>query len=198
VVRKKKDWVKFRPLYQRKNIAQLRSYKYLVSPDTASARFASKEQKENSAEIPHGWRLAQLSFAVFGDPGKPEERIYRFRGKDYDCGAHRHWKTTNPSGLDSLRRADRFIGLGTQLNYIRYFDDFSVEAYSTQWLDTGSAGFSASDPKIYVVQTDAVVIERCLLMTTDPGDLVLDPTCGSGTTAYVASAARARANDLWR
>ncbi|TAJ17746.1 MAG: site-specific DNA-methyltransferase, partial [Rugosibacter sp.] len=89
-------------------------------------------------------------------------------------------------GLDKLRSAQRLIGLGAQLNFIRYFEDFSVEAFSTQWLDTGSAGFSNSDPKIYVVQTDSVVIQRCLLMTTDPGDLVLDPTCGSGTTATVA------------
>jgi adenine-specific DNA-methyltransferase len=98
----------------------------------------------------------------------------------------RHWKTSNPNGLDRLGAAQRLIGLGSQLNFIRYFRDFPVEAFSTQWLDTGSAGFSNSDPKIYVVQTDSLVIQRCILMTTDPSDLVLDPTCGSGTTSTVA------------
>jgi len=183
---KNKDHVKFRSLFQRKNIADLRSYKYAVSPDTLNARMASGDEKEDERKLPEGWKLAQLSFAVSGDPGKPEDRLFNFRGKDYDCGSHRHWKTTNPSGLGKLRSAQRLFGLGSQLNFIRYFDDFSVEAFSTQWLDTGSAGFSNSDPKVYVVQTDSLVIQRCVLMASDPGDLVLDPTCGSGTTAYVA------------
>jgi len=183
---KDRDRIKFRNAYQRKNITDLKSYKYLVSPETTEARLATKEEKEDASAIPKGWRLAQLSFAVSGDAGKQEERVYKFRNKDYDCAAHRHWKTSNPSGLNKLRSAQRLIGLGSQLNFIRYFDDFSVEAFSTQWLDTGSAGFSNSDPKIYVVQTDSLVIQRCLLMTSDPGDLVLDPTCGSGTTATVA------------
>ena len=68
--------------------------------------------------------------------------------------------------------------------YVRYLDDFPVFAMTNVWTDT-AIGHSASD-KIYVVQTDTKVIERCMLMTTDPGDLVLDPTCGSGTTAFVA------------
>ncbi|MFM6064569.1 MAG: DNA methyltransferase [Microcystis panniformis] len=72
------------------------------------------------------------------------------------------------------------------MNYIRYLDDFPVTPITNFWNDTGSAGYSSSDPKIYVVQTDVNVIQRCLLMSTDPGDLVLDITCGSGTTAYVA------------
>ncbi|MDP3014009.1 MAG: DNA methyltransferase, partial [Candidatus Subteraquimicrobiales bacterium] len=73
-----------------------------------------------------------------------------------------------------------------QLNYKRYIEDHPAVAVTNLWDDTGSAGFSASDPKVYVVQTDSKVVARCLLMTTDPGDLVLDPTCGSGTMAYVA------------
>ena len=183
---KNKDSVKFRALYQRKNISELRSYKYLVPMDTSFVRMASIEEKENEKIIPKGWRLAQLSFVVSGDPGKPEERLYTFRCKNYDCGSHRHWKTSNPQGLDRLLAAQRLYGLGSQLNFIRYFDDFYVEAFSTQWLDTGSAGFSNSDPKVYVVQTDSTVVQRCILMSTDPGDLVLDPTCGSGTSAYAA------------
>ncbi|HZY65610.1 MAG TPA: DNA methyltransferase [Rubrobacteraceae bacterium] len=74
---------------------------------------------------------------------------------------------------------------GTLPNYKRYLDDYPVVPITNQWDDTAIAGFSGED-KLYIVQTAGRVIERCLLMTTDPGDLVLDPTCGSGTTAYVA------------
>ncbi len=183
---KKRESVKFRQIYKNKNLSELKSYKYLVSDCTTEARSAKPDEKEDASKIPQGWRLAQMSFAVSGDPGKPEERIYNFRNKDYDCGSHRHWKTSNPNGLNRLKYAQRLFGLGSQLNYIRFFDDFPVESLTSQWTDTGSAGFSNSDPKIYVVQTDSEVIQRCVLMTTDPGDLVLDPTCGSGTTAYVA------------
>ncbi|WP_238320514.1 DNA methyltransferase [Methanoculleus bourgensis] len=80
--------------------------------------------------------------------------------------------------------ARRIESTSNQIYYVRFFEDFPVFTYSNNWIDTGVAGF-ASDKK-YVVETAPKVIERCLLMTTDPGDLVLDPTCGSGTTAYVA------------
>ena len=178
--------VKFRQLFHEKSISELKSYKYIVSPDAETVAPASKEQRENTALIPTGWKLAQLSFAVSQDPGKTEERYYQFKSRIYDCGAHRHWKTTNPVGLDRLAKSKRLIGLASQLNFIRYFDDFLYEPYSSLWIDTGSAGYSTTDPKVYVVQTDTTVIERCILMATDPGDLVLDPTCGSGTTAYIA------------
>ncbi len=74
--------------------------------------------------------------------------------------------------------------VGNTLSYIRFIDDFRVFPINNVWTDTGASGFG--DDKIYVVQTASKIVERCLLMTTDPGDLVLDPTCGSGTTAAVA------------
>lgn len=178
--------VKYRQLYLPKVMGTFKSYKYLVSPSAEEARALSKEERENPASIPSGWRVAQLSFAVSQDPGKPEQRIYTFRGVPYDCGENRHWKTTNPSGLDKLAQAKRLIGLASQLNYIRYLEDFAATEVLNSWTDTGSAGYSNADPKRYVVQTDSLVVQRCMLMTTDPGDLVFDPTCGSGTTAYVA------------
>jgi adenine-specific DNA-methyltransferase len=182
----KKRIVKYRQLYLPKESNTFKSYKYAVAPGAKSVRPANAEEKADPKKLPEGWRLAQLSFAVSQDPGKPEDRFYTFKGERYDCGQHRHWKTTNPNGLDKLAAAGRLIGLGKQLNYIRYFDDFPATALSNDWNDTGSAGYSNTDPKVYVVQTDSLIIQRCILMTTDPGDLVLDPTCGSGTTAYVA------------
>jgi len=93
------------------------------------------------------------------------------------------WKTSE-LGMERLKKANRLILLGNTLSYVRYFNDFPLVAFNNLWTDTIIAGFA--DPKMYVVQTATKVVERCLLMTTDPGDLVLDPTCGSGTTAYVA------------
>ncbi len=93
------------------------------------------------------------------------------------------WKT-NQAGMARLRAADRLLGVGKTLTYVRYLDDFPAFPINNIWDDTVTSGYG--DPKRYVVQTNTKVIERCMLMATDPGDLVLDPTCGSGTAAYVA------------
>lgn len=93
------------------------------------------------------------------------------------------WKT-NYEGAQNLVKNRRLMGIGRTLCYVRYLNDFPAYPISDMWDDTRTSGFS--DPKQYVVQTNTRVVERCLLMTTDPGDLVLDPTCGSGTSAYVA------------
>jgi adenine-specific DNA-methyltransferase len=93
------------------------------------------------------------------------------------------WKT-NQQGMERLLNARRVAAVGQTLTYVRYLDDFAAFPISNLWDDTVTSGFG--DAKLYVVQTNSKVIERCLLMCTDPGDLVLDPTCGSGTTAYVS------------
>ena len=111
-------------------------------------------------------------------------------GFDYVYEGHRFqrgrgfWKT-NLDGMNRLARACR-LGYPTlnSLSYVRFIDDFAVSPITDLWSDTQTGAFT--DDKTYVVQTNTKVIERCILMTTDPGDLVLDPTCGSGTTAYVA------------
>ena len=105
------------------------------------------------------------------------------RGKTYLPLAARHWRT-HPQGLRRLDRAWRTIKAVTVPSYLRFFDDFPMSQVKNVWDDTTTGGFG--DERFYVVQTITKVIQRCILMTTDPGDLVLDPTCGSGTTAYVA------------
>ena len=87
--------------------------------------------------------------------------------------------------MDRLLRAERVEVTGDSLAYVRYLDDFSATTMNDAWIDIGGIQ-SRADPKVYVVQTPTTLIQRCILMATDPGDLVLDPTCGSGTTAYVA------------
>jgi adenine-specific DNA-methyltransferase len=93
------------------------------------------------------------------------------------------WKT-NKDGMQRLLVSERLLGLGKTLCFVRYLEDFPMRPVIDVWDDTRTSGFG--EEKTYVVQTNTKVIERCMLMTTDPGDLVLDPTCGSGTTAYVA------------
>jgi adenine-specific DNA-methyltransferase len=83
-----------------------------------------------------------------------------------------------------LQQAERLFAIGNSLRYVRFLDEVPTRALTNIWTDTGVAGYS--DPKVYAVQTNTKVVERCILMTTDPGDLVFDPTCGSGTTAYCA------------
>ena len=93
------------------------------------------------------------------------------------------WKT-NATGMARLARAERLTYSGKTLGFVRPFDDFGYQTFNEVWHDTRQSGFG--EPKRYVVQTASRVVERCVLMATDPGDLVLDPTCGSGTTAFVA------------
>ncbi len=183
---KSKANVKFRPVLIGKDFSAIKSYKYRIDDSMDSAIPLNNEERLNKALIQDGYRLAQLSFAVSQDPGKKEDRVYCFRGKDFDCGANRHWKTVNPVGLNRLGKAGRLQPLASQLNYVRLAEDNLYRQINNIWLDTGSAGYSSSDPKRYVVQTDVLVVQRCMLMATDPGDLVFDPTCGSGTTATVA------------
>ena len=94
------------------------------------------------------------------------------------------WKTTE-NGLRRLEKANRIVPSKSILNYVRYIEDYPAQELSNVWDDIGGIQ-SRLDPKVYVVQTATEAVKRCVLMTTDPGDLVLDPTCGSGTTAYVA------------
>ena len=105
---------------------------------------------------------------------------HEIAGRKFDCPRGKSWKTT-PEGMRRLHRAGRLQPQTTSLRWRYFFDDAATEVVTDVWSDT----FAAPD-KTYVVQTSEFVIQRCILMTTDPGDLVLDSTCGSGTTAYVA------------
>ena len=107
---------------------------------------------------------------------------YSFSGRRFSPGKG-GWKT-NFTGMERLRKSQRLTYSGRTLGFVRPFKDFAFQSHADIWDDTRQSGFG--DSKVYVVQTATSVIRRCLLMTTDPGDLVLDPTCGSGTTATVA------------
>jgi adenine-specific DNA-methyltransferase len=105
---------------------------------------------------------------------------FNFQGRPFHPGQNRHWGVDVP-GLHRAASAERIVALKDQIRFKKYFIDYPVTPLGPTWDDVGGA-----TNKVYVVQTTPKVIQRCMLMTTDPGDLVLDPTCGSGTTAFVA------------
>ena len=127
-------------------------------------------------------RLADLT-SQGATTSTSEKKAFVFENKEWFPSTGLHWKTTL-EGMRKLALANRVSVTGKTLGYIRFLDDFSVYPIDNIWQDTGTGSFT--DPKLYVVQTGIKVIQRCILMSTDPGDLVIDPTCGSGTTAYVA------------
>ena len=143
----------------------------------------SKEERSGCDPIPEGARIftydnLQSSGSASGDTP------FEFEGEVFRPNLNSHWKATWPEGMARLKFARRIGRVGNTLRYVRYMDDNPVNPITNSWMDTSFAGFATN--KKYVVETNPKVIQRCIMMTTDPGDLVFDPTCGSGTTAYVA------------
>lgn len=144
-------------------------------------------EKDDASTIPPGARRFQLDNLV-GAEFRPDTTVtFDFEGKAYHPGKNSHWKTSL-EGMELLAAARRLqpTAAGSTLRYVRFLDDFPAKPISNIWNEISGSIQSRSDPKIYVVQTSTAAIQRAVLMSTDPGDLVLDPTCGSGTTAYVA------------
>jgi adenine-specific DNA-methyltransferase len=129
--------------------------------------------------------LAHDTLYSQGVSSDPSERHFDWEGRTFECPPNTHWKPgVKTGGMRTLAEANRLMLIGNTLRYKRYLDDFPVVELDNVWNDTAISGFGRK--KQFVVETSPKVIERCVLMTTDPGDLVFDPTCGSGTTAYVA------------
>ena len=166
--------LKYRPTFEAKKRGEAGAQKYRPASSIAAL--------ETSCIDPT--RLATSDQLTSQGASVNSEQVFQFRGVDWTPAAGLHWKTT-VAGLARLSRAGRVIAEGNSIRYIRFLDDFAVYPRTNTWLDVGGVQ-SRTDPKIYVVQTAAEAVKRCILMATDPSDLVLDPTCGSGTTAYVA------------
>ena len=169
-----KNKAKFRQPYSQKAFGADSDYQHVRLPNL-SVRRLTRAEAETVERLPPEWRVLQTTSLESANPTFG----FCYRGRSF----MQRWKT-NPQGLYRLSKADRLHIATAKLRYLRYVDDFPVIPVINNWEDTGSSGYR--DPNVYVVQTVTKVIERCTLMTTDPGDLVLDPTCGSGTTAYVA------------
>ncbi len=170
--------MKYRQLYLEKNAIEQKEFSLLQLETgeriAASRSEALTDKLQATAKLFTSQNLASSGYT--------QSCTYSFSmdGKTFPPPRGHSWKTTK-EGMNRLVLAGRLQPLATSLRYIYYLDDYPVQEINEVWGDT----FAESD-KAYVVQTSTRVIERCLLMTTDPGDLVLDPTCGSGTTAYVA------------
>jgi adenine-specific DNA-methyltransferase len=176
-----KEMVKYHPLFNVKtDDAGAGEYKYLLLAD-GSIRPATSGEITDAATIPAGAIRFRPSATTSQKP--PGSDPFSFRGKEYRPGTSQFWKTSI-KGLERLGKAERLVPRDLSVSYLRRLDDFPVAPINNLWQDV-RWGFDASD-KRYVVETHIKILQRCLLMTTDPGELVLDPTCGSGTTAYVA------------
>jgi adenine-specific DNA-methyltransferase len=187
---KNKERQKFRPVYRVKTRPVDGAGPYsLVELLDGKRRRLTAEERSNPQLLPDGSRIYRIdnlqSQSLGREKGEGAASWFgvELDGKEFKPSQKARWKT-NEAGMERLKAARRLQATGTGLYYVRYFDDFPAVPLSNLWDDTVIAGF-ASD-KLYVVETSTKVVERCMLMTTDPGDLVLDPTCGSGTTAYVA------------
>ncbi len=180
---KNKEKIKYRNVYISKDIGSGAGANYnQVELSDGIRRSLSNAEKKNPNLIPAGSRLYYRDNLTSGAYRKNTTIDYVFQGKTYHPGPNRCWKTTK-EGLDRLVELNRIEATNNSLYYVRFLDDFPVSEISNCWLDTSS---SFMPDKIYAVQTSRKVIERCILLTTDPGDLVFDPTCGSGTTAVAA------------
>jgi adenine-specific DNA-methyltransferase len=177
---KDKSAVKYRQLYRERERgeASLDRYDQIELPDGSVRRLTTAEVR-GDAPIPVGKRFRFTS--LFSDGASVGGSFsFDFDGRTYPCAKGSHWKT-NETGLNRLASASRLCPEGTRLRYKRYLEDFNVLPIDDRW-----ASMQIGTGLQYVVQTATSVVARCILMTTDPGDLVLDPTCGSGTTAHVA------------
>ena len=154
---------------------------YQLLPDTLKPERLSKDQVRNAQNLSGKpfWLADLLSRSGSATTQYPVDFLGRV------VSPHRGGWRTSQSGMGRLIKADRIQWKGNVILFRRYRDDFWQSALNSLWTDTQQGGFRRSD-KVYVVQTNQKVVARCLLLATSPGDLVLDPTCGSGTTAYVA------------
>lgn len=178
---KDKNSLKYKQLFKLKTSLDGATGFSSVFEPNGKIRPATKSEKEDPSNILNGGRLAGTGDITKPGPGS------RFTVSAFgtEFNPQPRWWGTTVEGMSRLLQSQRAIQAGKGLGLLRFLDDFCVYPISNVWTDTvGQNQFGGT--KTYVVQTAIAAIERCILMTTDPGDLVLDPTCGSGTTAFVA------------
>lgn len=175
---KDKTQVKFNKLFIDKPIGKDTGYTWVELAD-GSRRKMTLEEKENPYLLPKDSKVF-FGATVLSSGAAQNSFTVNFKGREYQAGRSHHWKTTE-LGMKKLIEQKRIIAPGNLLNFVQYHNDFAFMELSNIWDDTHGEG-----EKNYVVQTSVKPIQRCILMTTNPGDLVLDPTCGSGVTAFAA------------
>ncbi|MES2226537.1 MAG: site-specific DNA-methyltransferase [Pseudomonadota bacterium] len=179
---KDKQRVKYNELFFQKTPGEVgaKQYNWLRLPNGKIRSFSKDEI--DTGTLPDGARVFQ-PYPLVSMGASSTDQPFDWEGTVYYPSKNRHWSVTK-AGLERLASESRLMAIGNTLRFINYLDDYPVSPFTNLWVDTQTSGFASE--KLYVVQTLPTVIERCILMTSDPGDLVIDPTCGSGTTAYVA------------
>lgn len=157
------------------------NYVHLEFPD-GTIRSMTPQERRREVQLPSDGHVFRYG-PITSSGAASEDQLFEFAGAVYRPQSNSHWKTTL-EGMKTLAGKGRILQSGRGLAYKLYWNDFAAERLANIWTDTQSGGFN--DPQLYVVQTTTKVVARAILMTTEPGDLVLDPTCGSGTTAYCA------------
>jgi adenine-specific DNA-methyltransferase len=177
--------MKFRPLFKVLEAGKVGATRYkTVRLPSLKERPVTDEELDDPSRLPAGARLFRDQGLTSRSASATTVFSVSAFGRDYEPSTG-GWRTSE-SGFARVLKADRVLKTGENLSYRKYFDDFCALAVDNFWADVSGGITSRADPKIYVVQTATSIVERCVLMATDPGDLVLDPTCGSGTTATVA------------
>jgi adenine-specific DNA-methyltransferase len=172
--------IKYRQLFKAKELdgEGAAAYSNVLLPSGERRRLTA-EERDTPRLLPDGSKVYRLDNLTKPGPGSRYE--VRLGGRVFTPG--RRWWGLPPESMENLINRGRVEVQANSIAYVRYLDDFPAFPVTNVWADTGTGSALG---KLYVVQTDPRVVQRCILMTTDPGDLVLDPTCGSGTTAYVA------------
>lgn len=170
------DRLKYRPMFEDRVDLENGGFTNVIL-ETGEVRALTRGERVDPASIPKNSRIFRTESLT--KPGPGSRYTITWQGEEFTSG--KRWWGTPKEGVEKLLRIGRVRKFGSTLRYIRFADDFGANRLSNLWDGIGGA----TNP-VYVVQTSAKPIERCMMMTTDPGDLVLDPTCGSGTTAFVA------------
>ena len=179
---KKRDTMKFRPLYMPTPFeGDVGKYTRIESPTFEVERSNNKGADDLLTLIDQGWRLVREDYPIHSQDPPSTPQPFEFQGITYEPPRGRHWSQSWPNSMQRLVMAGRLRGTENRLYGREYWDDSSIVPRNNLWTQ-----LKGPASPIYVVETTSTVVERCILMTTDPGDLVLDPTCGSGTTAYAA------------
>lgn len=184
---KERDSLKIRQLsIERDYCINGKPFSNIELPDGTRMKISDWEklnkQKLDGNNTPKGCKLYRLSDLTSQTGGDSTQFPIEYNGHIYTLKGKRGWRTSI-EGIERLKSLNRLQPSKDTLNYIFYWDDYPMISLNNLWSDVSS---SLGSEKLYVVQSGIKPIQRCILMTTDPGDLVLDPTCGSGTTAYVA------------
>lgn len=179
---KDKEHVKYHPIFTDRIAGGESGESYIRVLERNGWRSATEEEISLGRTVDGRWLFSPTPLTS-DRHGKEGCFPYQFQNKTYQPPQQSMWKTTK-DGLDRLKKENRIVAADNSLRFVRYINDFPVTMLSSIWDDLGAGSFT--EDRIYVVQTRTKAVQRCILMTTDPGDLVIDPTCGSGTTAYVA------------